>query len=367
MADPLGEVTGPSAEAFDPFEAVIGHAPVVAMLRREIERPAQAYLMVGPASTGKATVARRFAATLLCAGDAGCVRRALAGNHPDLVAVEPEGRTAITVDQARHTVSLASLAPLVGERKVFLFEDGGMMNDEAANALLKTLEEPTASTVFIIVADAEDDLPPTIASRCRTVVFGRVGETEIVAGLVARGIAREQAERAALISGGRPGLALALATRPEVAEFRHVWLSVPLRLSERPGDAYVLADAVTAAAEPLLTALRDDQARRGAAAESAGGARALKERHERELRRATAALYVAGLEILAGFYRDAAAAQFGAAVRNPDIPATALTGVLPAVAVANAERVLATVEALEANQRPTLAFAGLFADLGAAG
>ena len=352
----------------DVYGDVIGHGSVVALLRREAERPAHAYMFVGPTNAGKATVARRFAADLLCAGDPACLRRVLAGNHPDLTTVEPEGRSAITVDQARHTVSQASLAPFSGLRKVFLFEEGGVLNDEAANALLKTLEEPTASTVFVLVAESEDDLPDTVASRCRTIVFGRVGDADIVSGLVAMGLAADQAERAARISGGRPGLALALATRPEVAEFRHAWLSVPLRVSPHPGDAYALADEVAAACDPLLAALRDDQTAREAAgaAEGAGG-RAVKERNERELRRATAALYVSGLEILAGFYRDAAAAQFGAPVRNPDVPATALASVLPATAVAHAERVLETIEALEANQRPMLAFANLFADLGAAG
>jgi DNA polymerase-3 subunit delta' len=352
----------------DVFDGVIGHQPVVALLRREIGAPAQSYLFVGPSNTGKATVARRFAAGLLCDGDPGCLRRVLAGNHPDLVLVEPDGRSAITVDQARHTVSQASLAPLVGDRKVFLFEEGGVMNDEAANALLKTLEEPSASTVFIIVAESEDDLPETVASRCRTVIFGRVADEEVAEGLAAHGIPTEQATQAARISGGRPGLALSLATQSEVAAFRHAWLSVPLRVTTQPGDAYLLADEVGAACEPLLAALKEQQAADLAAADAEGAStKALKERQERELKRATAALYVSGLEILAGFYRDAAAAQYGAKVRNPDIPATALTGVLPATAVANAERVLATIEALESNQRPTLAFANLFADLGAGG
>ena len=83
------------------------------------------------------------------------------------------------------------------------------------------------------------------------------------------------------------------------------------------------------------------------------------------MRRATAALHVSGLEILAGFYRDVAAAQLGAAVLNADVPATSLTTLSPVDAVAAAARVLDTIDALEANQRPVLAFANLFADLGA--
>jgi len=242
------------------------------------------------------------------------------------------------------------------------------MNDEAANALLKTLEEPTASTVFIIVSESEDDLPPTIASRCRKVVFGRVDDEAIVTGLVASGTEPEQAARVARIAGGRPGLALQLATRPEVAAFRKAWLGVPERLPEHPGQAFLLAEELEAVAEPLLAALKQRQQAEVAQLDADGiSTRPARDRHDRELRRATAALYVSGLEILAGFYRDAAAAQLGAPVRNPDVPSHLFTRVLPERAVANAERILESVEALQANQRPRLAFAALFSDLGDAG
>jgi DNA polymerase-3 subunit delta' len=343
---------------------IVGHASVAALLTAELVRPAQAYLFVGPANVGKATVARHFASGLLCPdGDSDCIRRVVHGIHPDLVLVEPEGRTAVTVEQARTTVALASLTPIEADRKVFLFEEAGLMNDEAANALLKTLEEPTASSVFLLVTDSEDDLPATVASRCRTVFFGRVGEEEIAAALAERGIEPGQAENAARISGGRPGLALALATRQEVADFRRVWLSVPIVITDQPGDAYRLADEVMAASDPLLEALKARHADELGGADDPGS-RATKERHERELRRATAALHVTGLEILAGWYRDAAAAQLGAPVRNRDLPVTSLARVTPAVAVRRAQRVLDTITALEAHQRPQLAFADLFVDLG---
>ncbi len=352
-----------------PFDDVIGHSAVLSLLEREADDPAQAYLFVGPGGIGKATVARRFAAALVGGGDETVGGRVIAGNHPDLVLIEPDGRTAITVDQARHAISQASLAPMEAARKVFLFEEGAMMNDEAANALLKTLEEPTASTVFVIVAESEDDLPETVASRCRTVVFGRVDDAEITAGLIDAGTPPDQAAEVARIAGGRPGLALQLATRPEVRAFRDAWLGVVERLPEHPGQAFLLADAVEAAAEPLLAALKEQRLPEGASSPVVEGAesRAARDRHERELRRASAALYVSGLEILAGFYRDVAAAQFGARVRNPDVPSHLFTKLLPARAIANAERVLETVEALQANQRPRLALASLFSDLGNAG
>lgn len=347
------------------FDDIVGHQHVLSLLTDDLARPAQAYLFVGPSNVGKATVARRFAAALLCGDDERCLRRALAGLHPDIVQIEPEGRASITVDQTRRVVALAALAPLEAGRKVFVFDEGGMMNDQAANALLKTLEEPTPTTVFLIVAETEDDLPGTVASRCRTVVFGRVGEEEVQAGLAGMGVPEEQASRAAQIAGGRPGLALALATRTEVAAFRHLWLGIPLRLPEHPGGAFLLADEVLAATEPLLAALKErQQEQREAVPDDGVTTRSIRDRQDRELRRATDALHVTGLEILASYYRDVAAAQFGAPVRNRDIPAGALSAVAPAAALLNAERVLATIEALEANQRPHLAFATLFADLG---
>jgi DNA polymerase-3 subunit delta' len=337
------------------FEGVIGHDRVVKMLEREAERPAHAYLFTGPAGVGKATVARRFAGALLCPGDPDGLRRVDEATHPDLHLVEPEGRTALTVDQARATVARASRTPVESDRKVFLFEEAGMMNDEAANALLKTLEEPSASVVFILIAESEDDLPATVASRCRVVRFGRAGEAEIRQALVDMDYHPDQASEAARISGGRPGLALVLVEESDAADYRKVWLSVPGKLSLAAGDAFRLAEEVVGAAKPLLSAIEETYA--GAETKEA------KDRIDRATRRASLALQLSGLEILASWYRDAAAAQFGAAVGNTDVPAVDFASIRPQAAVQRAERVLATVGVLEGNQRPVLAFASLFADL----
>ena len=150
------------------FADLVGHGGVLDLLNAELRTPAQAYLFVGPSNVGKASVARRFAAALVGGDDVEAVRRAKSGSHPDLVLVAPEGRSSITVEQARGIVSSAVRSPLEADRKVFLLEEASMLNIEAANALLKTIEEPIASTTFVLVAESEDDLPLTIASRCRT-------------------------------------------------------------------------------------------------------------------------------------------------------------------------------------------------------
>lgn len=350
----------------NPFEGIVGHGAVLELLQREAEHPAHAYLFIGPGSVGKASVARRFAALLLGGDDPSVRRRVLADLHPDLIVVEPDGRTALGVERARETVARAVLTPVEGDRKVFLVEEAGAMNDEAANALLKTLEEPTASTIFILVVESEHDLPATVASRSRSVLFGRVSDEEIVAALEQRGIPSEQGHRVAVAAGGRPGLALLLATNPEVAAFRGAWLGVPGRLTSRPGDAMRLADEMVAAAEPLLAGIAERLERELAAAETEGrDTKVIKERHDRERRRAASALHLSGLEILASWYRDAAAASFGGPVRNRDVPGTDLAGVGARQAVARARRVMLTADSLEVNQRPDLAFSALFADLGA--
>jgi DNA polymerase-3 subunit delta' len=349
------------------FRDIIGHRAVLEMLEGDVKQPSHAYLFVGPGSVGKATVARLFAARILCGDDERGVRRALAGNHPDLVLVEPDGRAALTVDRARETVARSVLTPVEASRKVFVFEEAGAMNDEAANALLKTLEEPSATTMFVLVAESLDDLPATVSSRSRTAFFGRVPEAEIAQALVAQGVEPEQAERVATSSGGRPGLALMLATRPEVAAFRKAWLSVPTRVTPRTGDAYRLAEELVAAAEPLLEALADRHASELAQGdEQVHDLRAIRDRHERERKRGATALHAGGLEILASWYRDAAVAQYGGPVRNRDLSGADLAGISARGAVSKAHRVLDAIDSLNANQRPELAFGALFADLGTA-
>lgn len=333
------------------FADVIGHEKVTALLASELESPGQAYLFVGPHSVGKAFVALRFAAGLLGGdSDERSRRLALAGTHPDLTIVEPEGATSLGVDQAREVVSRASMSPIEADRTVFLFPDAGSMTESAANALLKTLEEPSPSVVFLLVAESEDDFPPTVASRCRTILLGRVPLAVIVAALESEGLDSDRATGVAVVSGGRPGLALALMTHPEVAQFRQLWLSIPAQVTPRPGDGHRLASVVLEELAPLVEdSVPDDLA---------------KDKAQRARRRVEMSLLVGGLEILASWYADSASLQMGGPVRNSDLELAPFTDVPPRKAVRSAEDVLDAVVDIQANLRREMVLANLFASLG---
>ncbi len=137
--------------------------------------PTHAYLFHGPAGVGKRTVARAFAAALLAAGSPAPeeVRgRAARGAHPDLTWVTPSGAGEMLVgDIDRAVVAAAARTPFESRRRVFVLEDAHTLNDQAANRLLKTLEEPAPFAHFILLAPTPRELLPTIASRCQQVRF----------------------------------------------------------------------------------------------------------------------------------------------------------------------------------------------------
>lgn len=335
----------------DLFTDVIGHADVVSLLEAELQRPAQAYLFTGPESVGKASVALRFAAGLLGGvGDERARRLALAGTHPDLWILEPEGATSLGVEQARDMVARASMTPVEASRTVFLVPEAGAMTEQAANALLKTLEEPLGSVVFLLVAQSEEDFPPTVASRCRTIHMGRVPADEVVSALEQRGLSPAEAEGVAVVAGGRPGLALSLMSQPDVARFRELWLRVPEQVTAHPGDGQRLASVLLDELQPLVEKSIPEEMP--------------KDKAQRARRRVEMSLLVNGLEILASWYADSASLQLGGPVRNADVELVVFTEVSPRKAVTSAERVLDAVVDIQANLRRELVLANLFSSLG---
>lgn len=143
------------------------------------DRVAHAYLLAGPAGSGKLAVAKTFAAALLCQGGVGADRpcgtcrscHLLAeGSHPDLSLLAPEGDN-YTIKQIRQLISQMAERPLLADRRVFVLADADRMRAEAANALLKTIEEPPPYGLLLLVTAHPDALLPTIVSRCQLIRF----------------------------------------------------------------------------------------------------------------------------------------------------------------------------------------------------
>jgi DNA polymerase-3 subunit delta' len=216
--------------------------------------------------------------------------------------------------------------------------------------LLKTLEEPTGSTIFLLATEAETDLPATVNSRCRTIHMGRVPSESIAQHLTGIGIEDDRATALARVSGGRPGVAIGLITDTEIDAFRNNWLKLPTRLSERPGEAAMLATEAESWVAPL-------------AARAVSDTELSKDERQREERRTTLALMESGLEILATWYADAAAIQYGAPLRNTDLSLADLTAISPKRAVRNTELILEAIADLNANLRRHLLLTNLFTNL----
>ncbi len=336
MTDPL------TADPTDPFDSVLGQPSAVRALRAAIPRPVHAYLFVGPPGTGKRAAARALAAGLLCdeGGCGGCTRcrRVTAEADPDLVIIERQGAS-IAADQVDEVIRLAVRAPSEGNRKVLVLVDFHLVAQQYPR-LLKTLEEPPPSTVFVLLAE---HVPPelvAIASRCARVDFGPVPVADITEALVASGVDRAQAEAAAAASAGRIDRARLLASDPGFSERTAAWRAVPDRLDGTGATVATLVDELLAAADGVLEPLRDRHAEEASElkerieryGERGAGRRELEERHRREQRRVRTDELRFGLATLAGAYRDrlvaggdardveavAAVQEAGAAlIRNP--------------------------------------------------
>ncbi len=190
-------------------------------------------------------------AALLCE-DGGCgqcpsCHQVRAGTHADVLLVRPDGLS-YGVRQTRSLVLRAAGAPSGGRWRVVLFEDADRATEQAANALLKAIEEPAPRTVWLLCAPSAEELVTTIRSRCRLVVLRTPPATAIAGVLTAEGVDPERALTAARAAQGHIGRARRLATDPQAARWRDEVLAVPPRLTGI-GPALAAAAALVKAAE----------------------------------------------------------------------------------------------------------------------
>ncbi|MDA2987539.1 MAG: DNA polymerase III subunit delta' [Actinomycetota bacterium] len=227
-----------------------------------------AWLITGPPGSGRSLAATTFAASLVCA-EGGCgqcqaCRTAALGGHPDVYIEIPEG-TEILLDHVRPLTQMAAQAPMSALWRVIVIEDADRLNDRAANHLLKSLEEPTPHTVWILCAPSRDDVLPTIVSRTRHVGL-RTPDVEDITQMLIQdcGVDETTAKFCARASQGHIGRARALATDPETRERRQQCLRAPLNLRDLPscvsvaGEVFDAASAVADARADRLDAQEDE-------------------------------------------------------------------------------------------------------------
>lgn len=299
-----------------------------------------AWLVTGPPGSGRSNAGRSFAAALQCprggCGSCNECRTSLSGAHPDVTLVRTE-MLSIGVDEVRDLVRKASMSPTMGRYQVIVVEDADRITDRGADALLKSLEEPPAKTVWILCAPTPDDVIVTIRSRCRQVALRTPPDADVVQLLVNRDrIAPAMAEYAAKAVQGHIGRARALARDEEVRNARQAVLQVPARLTS-VGACLSAADelvkAVQAEADRVTGAL--DEADRNRLNQALGfgtkGARprhaaaALKELEDQQKARAKRLRRDAldrSLTELTTWYRDVLAVQTGAVDPSGRSPAT---------------------------------------------
>jgi DNA polymerase-3 subunit delta' len=234
---------------------IVGHEWAVDYLERSIGggRAAHAYLISGPAGIGKALLALRLAQALNCEGPGPgpCLacrscRRIARGNHPDvriagmhtqalgLKADEAARQKDLKIDTVRAWQSDITLKPFEGRQRVFIMHDAEKLNEAAANAMLKTLEEPPPYATLVLVANTSGDLMPTIVSRCQPLRLRLVPRAQIAQALRERyNLQSEDAALLAAWSAGQVGWAFRMTSAPEELEQRQAQLDALVELTAR--------------------------------------------------------------------------------------------------------------------------------------
>jgi len=224
------------------FREIIGHQENIHLLQNAISQNqvAHAYLFLGPKGVGKKTTALAFARTLFCScptgGDA-CgycrfCRQVNERNHPDLHQISPTG-SSIKIDQVREIQKKATIKPYQGQRAIFLLEQVETMTSEAANCLLKLLEEPNQEVSFILLSTQPYALLPTVVSRCQILSFRALSTAEITRGLKQTLNPEEKEIHLALaLAGGSLGQALKITRDKQLQNIRDETLIMAYNLKK---------------------------------------------------------------------------------------------------------------------------------------
>lgn len=343
----------------DVFEGVFGQPRVRAFLRASVHagRVTHAYLFTGPAGSNKTQAAFALAAALLC-DEKGCgtcelCERVLRRKHPDVRFFAPEGASSYLVEQVRDIVADTALAPIQATRKIYILDRADLFGQAAANAFLKTLEEPPSDVVIILLGRTRESVLPTIVSRCQVVPFRHIPPREAASILAqSTGAPVERARIAIEACGGSITRARGFLRSNERLTFRMQVIDALAGLAEADSwDVLKMASALTVAAKAPLDAVR--AAQEAELAENAdflarSAIRQVEARNKRALASQGAVSLRQLTAIASSFLRDVAAVSAGCPemVINLDVRA-AIDDVASAVDTARVARALACVRACE--------------------
>lgn len=378
------------------WEELVGQAQAVEVLQQAVRAARQtdgvtshamthAWLIAGPPGSGRSNAARAFAAALLCPdqGCGGCqvCRTVRSGAHPDVTVVRTE-KLSIGVAEARELATRAAMSPTVGAYQIIIVEDADRITVAGADALLKSLEEPPARTVWLLCAPTADDLIVTIRSRTRQVRLHTPTDEDVARLLNQRdGIEMGMALQAARAARGHVGRARALARDETVRHERDQMCALPGRLTSLRNCLDAASWLVKQATERAQRITADMDAAELAELKAALGMnspaarprhaqaaiRELEDEQKMRAKRLQRDALDAALTELTTWYRDVLVVQLGSGeiinTDHADQIAAQAASCSPEETLRRADAIVRTRQALEASVAPLLAMEALMCEL----
>ena len=370
------------------WDGLVGQRPVVQQLQRAVAGDmTHAWLFTGPPGSGRSNTAIAFAAALQCeqggCGECASCHQVSVGSHADVSVTRTE-KLSIGVDEVRELVRSSALSPVGRRWQVMVVEDADRLTDQAANALLKAIEEPTERTVWLLCAPTVEDVLPTIRSRTRLVVLSTPSVADVTEFLVrSEGLPVETASYAARASQGHIGRARALARDEDTRRRRREVVAIPGRLTSLGACIAAAADLTEVAKEEAdsLTTVHDQREKddldraygvveRGRRPrEYSPALRDLEKSQKTRAKRRHLDVIDRGLMDLVSVYRDVLALQLGTSAElvNEELRGDVVALANASTAEDNLRRIEAVFEAreqmLEFNVPPLLALESMMVAL----